>query len=158
VSPLGKIILARAAVLGGQRGAGIPAKDLSLSEMSALTGGRLTRAAISEWILGRVKNPTPQLLADLANALSDRDYPKMELLNDMRAAVGMPQETTARAVDVADLCEADVEVLQTIANRLRQKGREAAQQAHAATDRASGFAARPQASGRHNGDAAAVVG
>lgn len=158
MSPLGKIILARAEALGGRRGPGVPAKPLSLAEMSALTGGQLTRAAINEWILGRVKNPTPKLLAVLASALGDYDYDKIPLLDDMRAAVGMPHEVASRTVDVADLAEDDIETLQVMADRLREKGREAAALAHAATDRATKFTAVANGLAENHHDATAPAG
>lgn len=139
-SPLGRIILARAAAVGARR----TGKDLSLKDMSDLAaehGVKLTRGAINEWILGRVRNPTPELMLGLAAALADYDYSKLELYDDMRAAVGMPPHTAPLHVDVSNLAPADVDMLNALADRLRDKGAEAAAAATAATERATGFTA-----------------
>lgn len=137
MTPLGKIILAQAAELGRNRPPGTPAKDLTLAEMSALTGGQLTKAAINAWITGAINKPTDRNLNLLANALADGNYPKLVLLADMRAAVGLPREITGRSVNVADLSDDDVEVLQAVADRLRSKGREAVENVRSSTDRAT---------------------
>jgi hypothetical protein len=165
-SPLGRIILARAQVLGPRRRGGDDTRPLSLKEMSdevyRLTGQKLTRGAINEWILGRVKRPTPELMSLLAAALADWDCDRHTLERDMRAAVGLPADVPEEStVDCTGLAEDDVATLNAIADRLREKGREAAEAAVGAAERVARFTPVTQgAFGRATraGDVAAVGG
>lgn len=127
----------------GARRRGDPDDDrpLSLKEMSdevlRLTGQKLTRGAINEWILGKVKRPTPELLGMLAAALADYDCDRYALEKQMRAVIGLPPETPNGdlVVDCSDLAPEDVAVLNAFADRLRDKGREAAEAAVGASQR-----------------------
>lgn len=146
-SPLGDIILARAELLGARRrGDPEDVRPLSLKEMSdevlRLTGQKLTRGAINEWILGRVKRPTPELLGALAAALADFDCDRYTLEAAMRDVVGLPPATAGGAltVDCSELAPDDVAALNAFADRLREKGREAAEAALGAMQRVG----RPQ--------------
>lgn len=107
-------------------------------EVYRLTGRKLTRGAINEWILGRVRRPTPELVSLLAAALADWDCDRYALERDMRAAVGLPADTPEGSiVDCSGLAADDVATLNAIADRLREKGREAAEAAVGAAARAT---------------------
>lgn len=167
-SPLGRIILARAEVLGSRRRDGEDTRPLSLKEMSdavsRITGRKLTRGAINEWIVGGVKRPTPELMSLLAIALADWDCDRYALERDMRAAVGLPGDALPEGesiVDCSGLSADDVATLNAIADRLREKGREAAEAAVGAEERATRFTPVTQgAFGRaaRAGDVVAVGG